>query len=89
MVELTIKVTDQVKAWLEAKVEAGPFDSIEHAMRYVLREQRELDEPGFVYSAQDLDDMLNEARASGTVPMPSVAEIMDAALLRAKERKQP
>ena len=88
MVELTIKVTDQVKAWLDAKVEGGPFESIDHALRFVLRQQRELDDPGFVYSAQDLDDMLNEARAGGTVPMPSVEEIMEAASRRAEERRR-
>lgn len=89
MVELTIKVPDDVKAWLDAKVEGGPFESIEHALRHVLREQREIDEPGFVYSDQDVEDMLTEASASGRVPLPSVEEIMQGALRRAEERKRP
>ncbi|WEK04223.1 MAG: hypothetical protein P0Y65_18895 [Candidatus Devosia phytovorans] len=88
MVELTIKVPDDTKAWLESKVEGGPFDSIDHAMRYALREQRERDEPGFVYSEQDIEDMLNEASASGSVAMPSVEEIMDEAMRQDDEPKQ-
>ncbi len=88
MVELTIKVPDQVKAWLDAKVEGGPFESIDHAMRFLLRQQRELEDPEYVYSDEDLDDMIAEAKASGSVTLPSVEDVMQEAIRSVEQRNQ-
>ena len=58
-------------------------------MRYVFRQQRELEDPDFVYSDEDVDDMLTEAKASGSSPMPPLEELFEEALRPTDAFKQP
>ena len=77
MTTMTISLPDQMKRWIDARVEAGDYASASDYMRDLVRRDRERREgAGKVYSVDELRDLLAEARAGGASKL-SVSDIRE------------
>lgn len=77
MTTMTISLPDQMKRWIDARVEAGDYASASDYMRDLVRRDRERREgAGKVYSVDELRDLLAEARVGGASKL-SVSDIRE------------
>ena len=77
MTTMTISLPDQMKRWIDARVEAGDYASASDYMRDLVRRDRARREwAGKVYSVDELRDLLAEARAGGASKL-SVSDIRE------------
>lgn len=65
MAEVTITIPDAMAEWIEELVRNGEFASASDYVRNAVRHDRELKEPNYPLTLEELRDMIEEGRASG------------------------
>jgi antitoxin ParD1/3/4 len=88
MATVTVNLPDDLKAWLDAQVDRGAHTSADDIVRQALRLRREQVEPNFIYSEDDLDDLIAEGRSSGSASVTADEVFAEAErLLQAHRRR--
>jgi antitoxin ParD1/3/4 len=86
MATMTVSLPDPMKDWVEELVSKGDFASSSDYVRAVIRRDRELREPNYQMTLEELRQLLEDSEASGISPR-TVTEIFEAAKQAVAERR--
>lgn len=76
MATMTISLPDQMKRWIENRIEGGSYSSVSDYVRDLVRRDREDRDRDRAYTIDELRDLLAEARADRGTGM-TVAEVRE------------